>query len=76
MIVIPKGTEVTCPKCGEVMLRTKVDLLKGDVLSSDVFEPVGTIAKNGRFAECPNEKAPYVKTIDGVTKVHTKDGWK
>lgn len=70
MRVLPKGTEVTCPTCGRVMVRLKKEIESGGRLKAADFEPVLDTPAAGQPANCPYDKTPYI-----ATKVHTAEGW-
>lgn len=77
MVVLPEGTEITCPKCGKVLFRSKRDLSAGDVIRFQDFEATPGIPQPERRTDmvCPFDREPYGKRLLGVAMVHTRRGW-
>lgn len=76
MLVLPKGTEITCPQCHKVMCRLIVDLRSGDLIASKSFESVNAQVIPGTPMSCPNDGEPFgAPVFGGYHKLHTKDGW-
>jgi hypothetical protein len=69
MKVLPVGTELTCPKCHHIMVRSIHEITTGMVLKAEYFESVDGSTKG--LMVCLFDGVPYA--ISG--KVHTKDGW-
>ncbi len=76
MKVLPKGTEITCPSCHKILMRSNVDIQSGQILKTDYFDPVEHAPTKHTKMECPFDGTPYGQASFGVMKVHTKDGWK
>lgn len=72
---LPKGTEITCPKCCKIMLIAKEEISQGDTVSSDNFEQVEFKGSIGTKMECPDCKAAFGEINFGYSWLHTKKGW-
>lgn len=72
MKILPVGTEITCPECGRVMCRVKVQLQAGDRIMVEQFESVDGKIQSHAPMICPFDGAQYGLTGRGF---HTKDGW-
>ena len=72
--VLPKGTELTCPKCGRIMVRANCDIDRKGLIRSKYFDPVEARCEPKSGMHCPFDETPFARAFDGV-EVHTKDGW-
>jgi hypothetical protein len=72
--ILPKGTEITCPVCERIMVRSNRDITSGELLKSSYFDPVQANPLPHTRMECPFDGASYGIYPPG--KVHTKEGWK
>lgn len=70
-MLIPKGTNVTCPKCGSVQVRAAMHLYQGMLTTVDLFEEVNFHLVNGARMQCRTCKIPWF--ADG--SFHTEKGW-
>jgi hypothetical protein len=73
--MLPKGTELMCPKCNQVMVKARYDIHPG-VIHADQWEKVNAESYQGAPMRCPFDRTPYAINRSGMRgEVHTKDGW-
>jgi hypothetical protein len=76
MKVLPVGTELTCPKCNRVMVRSIQEIRAGMLLIIEYFESVEHKPASKEGMRCPFDRTPFAINRGGVNgEVHTKDGW-
>lgn len=74
--MLPKGTELTCPKCNRVMARSRYDIYPNTVLSLDQWEAVDGNLRSGGPMRCPYDSTPYAVHRGMRGEVHIKEeGW-
>ena len=71
--MIPKGTQITCPKCGVLITTTPEDLLDGTSITTTVFG-VSPDLTGQRFGECSHPKCPG-RWIGLGWELRTVNGW-
>lgn len=72
MRVLPKGTEITCPKCGILLVVSTEDIKPKTKLLPSMFSARRIQPIMGQKMRCPEDGEPFF--LRG--KIHTKDGWK
>lgn len=76
MRVLPKGTEIICPKCKRTLVRLARTLKSGDRLRADDFEPVAMAPVKHTKMLCAFDQEPYGRANEkGKTSLHTREGW-
>lgn len=75
--MLEKGTEITCPKCGRVLLRLTRRLKTGTVMNADAFEGVDMDSPmHGQAMLCQFDGTAFAKPKDRGYKLHTREGWR
>ena len=72
--MIPKGTEIVCPKCGAYITTTAGDIVHGTLLSTKVMG-LPEIWAMRRVGECADSECEGLFVLAGNRGMHTTTGW-
>ena len=70
MLVLKKGTKLTCPKCGRVMAEARKRIVFGQRLDHRDFKNIDGKIQGRAPMVCPYDGEPYGKLM-----LHTSEGW-